>query len=76
MTAVNPEIGTRELICAECGQNSIPAPPHATAETRFTCRVCVERLTQEANAKDAKYMRAWLLRNLTRQRYTEEFANR
>jgi len=61
----NPEI---TLVCAECKKHRIPAPPGATAATRFTCRTCVERLTNEHNLEDAKKIRASLLRLHVRQR--------
>lgn len=37
---------TRELVCA-CGNAKIPAPDGATAETRFTCRVCAQKIWRE-----------------------------
>ena len=50
-----------ELLCAECREYRIPAPPGATVSTRFTCRDCTARLVQKANIESARRWREWLV---------------
>ena len=46
------------LACSLWGKNPIPLPPGATAETRYTCKLCCERLwrqkIQQARLRVAK----------------------
>ena len=50
-------LDSKVLLCSGCGQNRIPAPPGATATTRFTCCSCSKRAMVVANIECARKAR-------------------
>jgi hypothetical protein len=52
-----PTQGAPVLRCCLCGDSEIPAPPGATATTRFWCRVCVGELARALNIADCRGIR-------------------